>query len=227
MVQLLKRLASRLPSRYQQELKRFHFARQIAKGIFTTAEEMDAEYARLHLWVGRGDWVLDLGANVGNYTARLSELVGPGGRVIAIEPVPETFELLTSNLARFPFRNVTLLNAAASDRAGIAGMTMPTLDSGLENRYMAHLTETGGGLDVLCLSIDSLALPHCIRLVKIDVEGHELSALRGMQALIARDRPVLVIEGRSHEVADFLKPFGYTYEDVPSSPNRLFKATPA
>lgn len=186
---------------------------------------MDAEYERLHLWVGPGDWAVDLGANVGNYTARLSELVGPSGRVVAIEPVPETFELLASNLARFPLRNVTLLNLAASDRVGLAGMSVPTLDTGLENRYMAHLTETGGSLNVLSLPVDCLDLPIRVRLVKIDVEGHELSALRGMRALLVRDHPVLIIEGRSEEVAGFLEPLGYTYEDTPGSPNRLFKAT--
>lgn len=223
MMTVLKRLASRLPLHYQQELKRVHFARQVARGTFTTAEENDREYDRLHLWVKPGDWVLDLGANVGNYTARLSELVGANGRVLAMEPVPETFELLTANISRFPRRNVTLLNVAASDRVGLAGMSIPTLDTGLENRYMARLTEDEAALTVLCLPVDSLTLTAPIRFVKVDVEGHELQALHGMKSLLARDHPVLVVEGQSPEVSAFLEALGYGFEHVKPSPNRVFR----
>lgn len=145
MMSAIKRLASRLPIRYQQELKRLHFANQIRNRSFKTAESEDREYARLHEWAGPGDWVLDIGANVGNYTARLSEIVGAAGRVLAFEPVPENFELLTANIARFPLRNVTLLNVAVSDQVGLCGMTMPTLETGLQNRYMAQDHRSEGG----------------------------------------------------------------------------------
>jgi FkbM family methyltransferase len=223
MIQALKRLASRLPSRYQQELKRLHFGRQIARGTFTTAEEHDSEYDRLHTWVKPGDWVLDLGANVGNYTARLSQLVGATGRVLAMEPVPETFELLTSNLARFPLRNVTLFNIAASNRIGLAGMNVPKLETGLENRYMARLSDVDSKFDVLCLPVDAFDLAAPVRFVKVDVEGHELQALQGMRNLLMRDHPVLVVEGRSAEVAAFLAGLGYSHEQTERSPNRVFR----
>lgn len=222
MVQAFKRLASRLPSRYQQELKRLHFGRQITRGTFTTAEEDDREYDRLQAWVKPGDWVLDIGANVGNYTARLSQLVGPRGRVLAMEPVPETFELLTGNLARFPLRNVSLFNVAASNRIGLAGMSVPKLETGLENRYMARLSDIDSTFDVLCLPVDAFDLAAPVRFVKIDVEGHELQALQGMRNLLARDHPVLVVEGRSAEVAMFLAELGYSYEQAERSPNRVF-----
>lgn len=44
-----------------------------------------------------GDWALDIGANVGHYTKRMSDLAGPEGRVIAFEPVPDTFAVLCAN----------------------------------------------------------------------------------------------------------------------------------
>jgi FkbM family methyltransferase len=72
-----------------------------------------------------GDWVLDVRANVGHYSHRLSDLVGPAGRIFAFEPVRETFELLTANVARFAHANVTLLNVTASDTARTVGMTAP------------------------------------------------------------------------------------------------------
>ena len=219
---VLKRVTAKLPARVQQELKRLYFARLIRKGLFQHAIENEGEFHRLHEWVRPGDWVLDIGANVGNYAARLSELVGPGGRVIAVEPVPQTFELLAANVSRFPVQNVTLLNVAASDRFAMAGMRMPLLETGGPNPYMAHLTEQGAEMSVVCIAIGSLGIDRTISLIKIDVEGHELSALMGLERLIERDRPVLVIEGRSDEVEAFLSNYGYRGHQDANSPNRVF-----
>lgn len=91
MTSSLKRLAARLPVRYRQELKRLHFPRMIRRGEFLSAEAHDHEYGRLQEWVSAGDWVSDAGANLGNYSGRLFQLVGPAGRVFAFEPVAETF----------------------------------------------------------------------------------------------------------------------------------------
>lgn len=221
---MLKRLASHLPLTLQQELKRLHFRRLIRRGVFTTAEAHDTEFPRLAEWVRAGDWVLDVGANVGNYTARMSELVGPTGRVVSFEPVPETFELLVSNVAQLRHRNVTLLNLAASDAIGARSMSIPVLANGLENRYMAQITDTPGDLNILSVPIDSLQLPQPIRLVKVDVEGHELPALKGMADLLRRDCPRLIVEGRDPEVAALLTGLGYSCEEQPASPNRVFAA---
>ena len=136
---LLKRAASHLPPRFQQELKRLHFGNQIRKGNFQTDE---AEYGKLGQWVKPGDWVLDVGANVGHYSRKFSELVGRNGRVFSFEPVPQTFEILAANMACCPVSNVTLLNVAASDGMGTVGMSIPSFDTGLQNFYMATVTET-------------------------------------------------------------------------------------
>lgn len=222
-MEVIKRLASRLPLRYQQELKRLYFARLIRKDRFKWAIENEGEFARLEQWVDPGDWVIDLGANVGNYVARLSELVKADGRVLAFEPVPQTFELLAANVARMPLQNVTLLNLAASDTFTVKRMRMPLLPSGAANPYMAHLTDGAGETSVLCAPVDSLDIQHQVKLVKIDVEGHELAALRGMVRLIRRDRPVLIVEGRSPEVVALLDGLGYSFQQDAGSPNRVFE----
>jgi FkbM family methyltransferase len=224
-MQLLKSIAAGLPQRYQQELKRLYFARMIRKRLFQRAIEDEPEFNRLDQWVKPGDWVLDVGANVGNYAARLSELVQDAGRVLAFEPIPQTFELLAANVGQFPIGNVTLFNVAASDSLAVRGMQMPTLETGSANPYMAHLTDDGSGISVMSLPIDTLDIQHPIRLIKIDVEGHELSALRGMRKLLDRHRPVLIIEGRSPDVAAFLGDLGYTFAQDEGSPNRVFTQT--
>lgn len=220
MVDVLKRFAARLPKRWQQALKRVHFGRQIRRHTFRTKEP---EYDLLDTLISPGDWIIDVGANVGHYTVRFSRLVGDQGRVVAFEPVPETFELLASNVALLPAKNVTLVNAAASDAAGIAGMTIPVSAVGLDDNYLAQLGAAGSGLRVLCVTIDGLALPHPVRLVKIDAEGHELPVLKGMAGLLRRDSPVIIVEDNSPELAMFLAGFGYADEKLPGSSNRLFR----
>ncbi len=215
----LKRISSKLPRRAQQEMKRVHFWRQIQFGTFATAEP---EYVRLDEWITAGDWVIDVGANVGHYTVRLSQLVGARGRVVAFEPVPDTFELLTSNVAAAKLRNVSLFNAAVSAQTAAMGIAMPQFNSGLENYYMAALTSTEGEFEVLTIALDGIGLPRRIALVKIDVEGHELQALQGMEQLLLRDHPRLIVEGQSEAVREFLGRLNYEFEELPQSPNRIF-----
>ena len=203
---LLKKIISKLPQRFQQEMKRLYFAHQIRNRRFRTDEK---EYDHLKEWVQEGDWVLDIGANIGHYTAKLAELVGSTGRVIAFEPVPDTFELLAANMSSAGYKNVTLLNVAVSDRTQILGIDMPKFDTGLDNYYRAHLTQDSASLNVLCLSVADLKLRDCIKLVKIDAEGHDLTVLKGMQELLERDHPVLIVEDDSADVLTFLEGIGY------------------
>ena len=218
----LKSLSSRLPLRAQQTLKRWHFVHQLRAGQFTTPEP---EYKRLDEWVAPGDWVIDVGANVGHYAVRLSQLVGSSGRVIAFEPVPETFEILASLISASGSHNVSLINVAASEDVGVAGMSLPRFTSGLTNYYMASLTSTGGEFNVMTLPVDALMPPKRVSLIKIDVEGHELQALEGMQALLRRDQPRLIVEGTSADVATFLMDIGYRFFELEGSPNRVFEKT--
>ena len=220
----LRRLAARLPPRWQQELKRHHYGRQIRTNSFRSGEP---EYDLLPSLVSAGDWVVDIGANVGHYTLRLAELVGENGRVISFEPVPETFELLAKNSAAARCRNISLFNAAASSSTGLSGMTVPTSkDSKLSNYYRASL-EPGNqesSFPVLCIPVDSLEIPHRIRLVKIDAEEHELSVLRGMQKLLERDHPTLIVEDGNPGIIDVLSQHGYASEKLQGSSNRLFRS---
>src|SRR5690242_8424040 len=110
---MLKRLAfNKLPLRYSQWLRRNYFAWQMRRRKFVLDE---VEQRVINQLLTEGDWVIDLGANVGHYTWAFSAAVREKGRVFAVEPIPENFELLTANSSWFPFPNVTLLNLAISD----------------------------------------------------------------------------------------------------------------
>ena len=214
---LLKRLAAHLPVGAQHELRRLFFRSQIRRRRFYTDEK---EYALLDRLLRHGDWALDIGANVGHYAMRMAELVGPTGHVIAIEPVPETFALLAENARIFSHGNVSLLNVAASDRTSTVGMEIPAFVPGLKNYYQARLAPHTNGLALLTIKLDALQLP-TISLVKIDVEGHELSVLHGMRDLLERDHPILIVETASPQVEALLKSLGYSTERLTGSSNVL------
>jgi len=216
---VLKKAAAHLPQRWQAELKRLHFARQIARGEFETDE---AEYARLPELIAPGDWVIDVGANIGQYTKRMSDLAGPDGRVLAFEPVPATFSLLAANVSQFAHANVTLFNAAVSSRVEVLGMALPRFDTGLTNYYMAHLVNAAQAeLKVLTMPLDALPIEHRVSLIKIDAEGHEAVVLQGMRALLERSRPAMIIETGSAELVATIEGWGYRVERAAKSSNVL------
>jgi FkbM family methyltransferase len=220
-MKFLKRIASRLPVGWQQALKRALFHFQIRRGSFQTHER---EYGLLPTLINPGDWVLDIGANVGHYTMKFADLVGSNGRVVAFEPVPETFELLAANTVRASRKNISLINAAVSDSGGLMGMDIPQFDSGLDNYYMARASAGSGlpALRVLKITIDSLALPHKVRLAKIDTEGNELLVLKGMINLLRRDHPFLIVEDNVPQVIAFLEENGYSTFKMEGSSNRVY-----
>ena len=216
---IFKILSSKLPKKYQQELKRLYYGRQIRNGLFITDEK---EFNMLHKWVKKGDWVIDVGANIGHYSMKLSELVGETGRVIVFEPIPDTFELLAANMAKCSYNNYSLFNIAASDSSSIQGMAIPKHDTGLDNYFMANITTDNPSLEILCLSIDSLSLPQSIGLVKIDAEGHDINVLKGMESILRKDHPVLIIEADSSEIEEYLATYGYSSERINGSHNKIF-----
>lgn len=199
----LKKVAAFLPDSLQSELRRIKTLIDVASGRHVTPEP---EFARLAEWLRPGDWCLDVGANIGYYTCRMASLVGPAGRVIALEPVPSTAAVLSAVSA--PFENVTILQFAASETAGEISFSIPSADTGLNDYFMAR-ADPAGNKTMLSIPVDCLRIRK-LALVKIDVEGHEFEALCGMAGTIARCRPVIIVETEQTEkVSQLLNEFGY------------------
>ena len=213
MLNLAKRIAYSLPPDVQERLKTVWYHRRIRRGNFLSHEP---EYARLVDWIRPGDTVVDVGANIGLYALRMSELVGPRGRVIALEPVPQTFRLLAKHTA--PLSNVTLLNVAASNKSGTANIEIPIYNGWL-HPTRARISDAGSSITTL--RIDGLELSG-VSLVKIDVEGHEFEVLSGMTSLLERQRPVLIVEGEDERVFRLLSGFGYRPSKAEGSPNTVY-----
>lgn len=212
----------RLPLPARLFFRRALFAYRMRTGTFVSPEP---EFARLDEFVSKGDWVIDVGANVGHYTTKLSTLVGDSGRVIAFEPWPETFALLVANCMRLTRRNVTLLNLAVSDRGSLASMGVPLGDDGIPDPYLARLSAASEAPhSVLSCVLDSIEFPQRIGLIKLDVEGHEERAVAGMDGLLKRDRPLMIVENATEATRGRLTGMGYRESRHPRSPNSLFRA---
>ncbi|MBY5961902.1 FkbM family methyltransferase [Marinobacter nauticus] len=208
---MLRMLAGRLPEFARVELKRINYRNQISKGRFRSPE---IEFNQLHELIKPGDWVIDVGANVGHYTRRFSELVGDG-RVLAFEPHPRTFAFLASNVA--DLGNVTLFNSALSDAFAEVGFTVPA-----GNFYQATITSNGESR-VATLHPSVIGFQNRIAFIKIDAEGHEKPIIGALEDLIEKHRPILMVENHREFLAEWAVRHRYQFDDFEGSHNHILK----
>jgi FkbM family methyltransferase len=127
-----------------------------------------------------GDVFVDVGANAGWYTVLGARAVGPGGRVIAVEPAAPLLERLELQLKRNGLSNVRVVPEAVSDHVGrVAVEVGPAEHTGLTRA----LHESTASSSVPCRPLpDMIEIDEWrrIRLVKIDVEGAEFAGVRGL-----------------------------------------------
>ena len=145
-----------------------------------------------------GATFLDIGANIGVFTGLGASLVGPDGRVVAVEPIARNVELI-ERMCRFNgFSNVRVIRAAASDRAGDIALRTDATTSNAATPEAAGVrlrAETATTLDVPAVVLDdALADLDRLDVVKVDVAGMEPRVLRGMRTLLERFRPALITE---------------------------------
>jgi FkbM family methyltransferase len=155
-----------------------------------------------------GQTVLDVGANVGYYTLLASVLVGPEGRVHAFEPEPRNAGFLRRHAQINRRRNVTVQQAAVSDRAGTGRFDF---GSGTGTGHLAD----AGALEVRTVRLDDYCAEHGLApsAIKIDVEGAEMSVLQGARGTLERHRPILFLSTHGAEAhrasLAFLRGLGY------------------
>lgn len=129
-----------------------------------------------------GDCVWDVGANVGYYTTRFSDLVGAPGKVLAFEPSPRNREKLEA--ATSGKQNVTVLSSGLSDVGGEAVLLQGLDDIGATSRIVSDTSGSDAGHRVrLARGDDLVASGEAARpnVLKIDVEGFELEVVRGLE----------------------------------------------
>ena len=160
--------------------------------------------------------VVELGANIGYYT--MQEACSRRlRRVVAIEPNPVSFGILAQNVAMNGCQNIDLHNIAISDVDG----TLPFYISKHSNICgIAPRADYERKIDVPVMRLDSLlereGVGH-VDMVRMDIEGHEIHALRGMMETLRRDKPWICMEYHApmisaadrEEFVDALEGVGY------------------
>jgi FkbM family methyltransferase len=171
-----------------------------------------------------GDVFLDIGANIGTYSlsasARLSKK--HGGRVYAFEPVPRIFEKLKQNIALNGVENIMLNQLAVYSEPSTLELYVSSEENIGMSSIFHHDTESGEVAKVEAIRMDDFIEENQVEkvdLVKIDIEGAELFALKGMTRTIEKFKPVFLIEisasvlGEQSKLGDevvaFMKTFGY------------------
>jgi FkbM family methyltransferase len=167
--------------------------------------------------------VLDVGANVGHHTLFYA-LMGASG--IAFEPNPQAATLARAKLKVNQLSAWTLEELALSDHKGVMDLYLPNGcnlgTASLEQRVGARTLQVPVLAGDCCPSIQQLS--H-IDYIKIDVEGHELSVLRGLNQTLSRHRPVVFFEWNARspfsDVRDAF-PEGYTFRIFHADQPRAF-----
>lgn len=184
------------------------------------------EFAALRRLVFEGDVVFDVGANIGLHSTLFSRWVGEQGKVIAFEPVPETIQRLRETLCLNECTNVEVVEAGISTEVGSAQINVFEPQYADWNSFGSPRfgrIEPVGTRNVRVDTLDAFSeregITH-IDFLKLDVEGHEASAIRGGEGLLAGGRisalsfeisqvPLEGSEATSREIFDRLASFGY------------------
>lgn len=143
------------------------------------------DIAFLRQFLRPGDTFVDIGANVGVYTLYAARIVGSTGRVVAVEAHPKTFKYLEENVRANGYPWVECVLAAVTDHCGTVGFTDIRSDD--QNRV-----DPSGPIQVPGLTLDQLLPNGPVRLLKVDVEGHEAALMAGAVDVVSRSEAVLI-----------------------------------
>ena len=195
----------------------------IGKSLEIYGEWAQDEIALLRNFILPGSTVIDLGANIGVHTLAFARIVGPSGRVIAIEGEPSTFGVLSYNVVANQMTEiVTAVPAVVGAVEALVPHEFrpPSENVGAMSFYGQVNSRANIGkptklsTKLPLITVDGLGLDVC-HAIKIDVEGMELDALMGAEKTLREFRPVVYFEhasGHKEELGKiiiFLQGLGY------------------
>jgi FkbM family methyltransferase len=192
------------------------------------------ELDRKITWICRrivrpGDYVLDVGANLGLVTMILAKLVGPAGRVEAFEPVPAMCDLIQQAIERNQLPNIRLHRMALGAEAGEHSLSVPNGHAGSASFLpeLRFVDQYEVRVPVRTLSEMTAGTSERARLLKIDVEGFESQVLAGGAEYFDRLPPETVLfelydlDAADHPTVRFHLDRGYRLFSIPRSLVRM------
>ena len=141
-----------------------------------------------------GDQFVDVGAHQGFFTILAGDLVGADGAVHSFEPTPDNFVILTSNTKQS--KHIHINNVAVSSQDGFSDFYLFPTGSSEYNSIEKDTTDKAKKISVKTINIDGYCKDHnvLVKMIKIDVEGHELSVLKGASHLLSQGSPIVILE---------------------------------
>lgn len=182
------------------DLRQFHLGFSIVNGHFEGDETAFALKT-----IKRGWTVLDVGANIGYFSTIFAALVGNSGRVIAFEPVSDTFLKLKAAISLNGFESIIDARPAAASNA--AGQCQIAYGLNSANMGGVRISPMGSATfeqvkEVAdTVRIDDAVAQRPVHFIKMDVEGAEGLALDGAHEVISRNKPIMMIEFNSVHLA--------------------------
>ena len=151
-------------------------------------------------YLKKGMRVLDLGANIGFYTLLSSFKVGNEGKVFAFEPSPQNQKLISSSLKENSFSNVVVVNSAVSDFVGKSFLYVSPYYNSEHSLFNFHYSSgTNNNLHKIEVDVTTVDKTleetgdHAINLIKMDIEGSESKALKGMKKTLDENQNIVLI----------------------------------
>ncbi len=151
----------------------------------------DVETKIIEKEIEEGDIVLDIGANIGFYTLIMAKLVGDKGKVYAFEADKDNFEILKKNVEINKYHNVVLINKAVWDKNGTIKFYVN------ENNTAGNSVDGNDGEEYN--EVESIKLDEYfdenkkIDFIKMDIEGSEGRAVKGMANILKRNKGMKII----------------------------------
>jgi len=144
--------------------------------------------------------VVDIGSNIGYYALLEARLIGPHGKVVAIEPMQENARHLVQNIQANGYKNIVVHELGIADRNGMAEMNV----SEKSNWHTLSPVPWPTTQRQVCVStLDDLVKRLSLKrvdLIRMDLEGYEITVIKGMQWTLRKYDPRLLVEIHPHIV---------------------------
>ena len=166
-----------------------------------------------HFTPKEGDVVVDVGAAFGFYSILASRKVKGSGRVISIEPQPDSFEMLNCNIKLNGLTNITTLNYAVFSKETTLNLysSYSILSERSEKNKKDFVKVNGNTLEYLLKELNGISE---VNWIKIDVEGAELEVLKGAQRIFSESKDLSILmevhgKDKFSEIIDLLDTYNF------------------
>lgn len=171
--------------------------RMLGKYFFLNRDYETFETGLIEALIDPGMVVVDIGANVGYYTTKFAKAVGSSGRIYAFEPDEDNYQLLKRNIQENHLSNVRCENMAVSDTDGDIDFYLSDINFGDHRTFLSsddRVSNWGNSRKtkkVASVTLDNYLDGQRVDLIKMDIQGAEVIALKGMEKTLA-DRDIVL-----------------------------------